>query len=56
MEYFISACTVMAKEQYIQRHDAVCAELHCNMCKEIGGKITQQTVVWPCREIGIDRY
>jgi hypothetical protein len=24
---------------YIQRHDTVCAELHCNICKEIGGKL-----------------
>jgi len=40
VEHIISACTVLAKEQYIQRHDAVCAELHCNMCKEIGENYT----------------
>ena len=38
MERVISVCTVLGKEQYIQRHDTVCVELHCNMCKEIGGK------------------
>jgi hypothetical protein len=37
----------------VKRHDIVCAELHCNICKEIGGK---QTVVWPGTEIGINRY
>jgi len=39
VERIISACPILAKEQYIQRHDTVCAELHCNMCKEIGGKL-----------------
>jgi len=31
MERVISVCTVLGKEQYIQRHDTVCAELHCNI-------------------------
>ena len=26
----------MAKEQYIKRHDRVCAQLHFNICKETG--------------------
>ena len=39
VEQIISACTVLAKRQYIQRHDTVCAELHCNVCKEMGGKL-----------------
>jgi len=30
----ISACPVLAKEQYIKRHDRVCAQLHFNICKE----------------------
>ena len=25
--------------QYIVRHDGVCAELHCNICKEMGVKL-----------------
>ena len=28
----------MAEEQYIKRHDTVCVELHCNICKETGAK------------------
>jgi len=31
--------SILETEQYIQRHDTVCAELHCNMCREMGGKL-----------------
>ena len=34
-EHIISACTLLAKEQYIKRNDRVCAQLHFNLCKEI---------------------
>jgi len=27
------------KEQYIKRHDTVCAELHFNLCNETGVKL-----------------
>jgi hypothetical protein len=43
MEHIISACPIMAKEQYLQRYDLVCAEMHCNMCKEIGGNYTKNS-------------
>ena len=29
----------MATEQYIKRHDRVCAQLHFNICKKIGVKL-----------------
>jgi hypothetical protein len=32
----ISACPILAKEQYIKRHDRVCAQLPFNICKERG--------------------
>jgi hypothetical protein len=35
----ISACPILAKEQYVKRHDRVCVELYCNISKEIGGKL-----------------
>jgi hypothetical protein len=38
VEQIISACAIMVKEQYIQRPDTVFAELHCNVCNEIGEK------------------
>ena len=28
MEHIISACPMLIKEQYIKRHDTVCAQLH----------------------------
>ena len=30
----ISACPILAKEQYIKRYDRVCAQLDFNICKE----------------------
>jgi len=38
IERIISACPILAKEQYIKRHDRVCAHLHFNICKETGVK------------------
>jgi hypothetical protein len=39
VEDIISTCPIMAKEKYVQRYDTVCAEMHCNICKGIGGKL-----------------
>ena len=36
VEHIISACPVLAKEQYTKGHDRMCAQLHFNMCKEVG--------------------
>ena len=36
VDHIISACPILAKEQYIKRHDRVCAQLHFNICKETG--------------------
>ena len=36
VDHIISACPIFAKEQYIKRHDRVSAQLHYNMCKEMG--------------------
>ena len=35
-QHIISECSILAKELYVKRHDRVCAELHCNICKETG--------------------
>jgi hypothetical protein len=32
----MSACPILANEQYIKRHDRVSAKLHFNICKETG--------------------
>jgi hypothetical protein len=34
----MSACLILAKEQYIKRRARVCAQLHSNICKETGVK------------------
>ena len=34
IDHIISTCPILAKEQYIKRHDRVCAQLHFNICKE----------------------
>ena len=36
VDHIILACPILAKEQYIKRHDRVSAQLHYNICKEIG--------------------
>ena len=38
-EHVILSCPLVANEQYIKRHDTVCAQLHFNTCKEIGVKL-----------------
>ena len=39
VEHIISACPVLAKEQYIKGHDRLCAQIHFNIRKEIGVKL-----------------
>jgi len=39
IDHIISACLILAKEQYTKRHDGVCAQLHFNICKETGGQL-----------------
>ena len=42
-DYIISACLILAKEQYLKRHDRVCAQLHFNTCKETGVQLAKNT-------------
>jgi hypothetical protein len=42
VQHTISACPVLTKEQYIQTHDRVCAELHFNLCTERGVKLNNK--------------
>jgi len=45
LDHIISACPILAKEQYIKRHDRVCAQLHFNMDKETGVHVDKKTLV-----------
>jgi len=49
IDHIISACLILAKEQYIKRHDRVCAQLHFNICKETRVKWTKNTGVNMCQ-------
>ena len=39
VEQIILACPILAKEQYIKRHDTLSAQLHFNIYKETGVKL-----------------
>ena len=45
IDRIISACPILAKEQYTKRHDRVCAQLHFNICKETGVQLDKNTLV-----------
>jgi hypothetical protein len=42
VDHIISACPVLAKEQYIKRNDRVCAQLHFNICNETGVQLDKK--------------
>ena len=39
IDHIITECPILAKEQYIKRHDTMCAQIHYNICKEIGVRV-----------------
>ena len=45
MIIIITTCPILEKEQYIKRHDRVCAQLHFNICKGTGAKLDKKTLV-----------
>ena len=42
VEHIVSARPILAKEQYTKIHDRMCAQLHFNICKEIGVKLDNE--------------
>jgi hypothetical protein len=42
IDHIISACPILAKEQYIKRHDKVSAQIHFDVCKEIGMQLDKK--------------
>jgi dGTP triphosphohydrolase len=42
IDHIISAYPMLAKEQYIKSHDRVRAELHFNICKELGVQLDKK--------------
>jgi len=49
IDHIISACPILAKEQYIKRHDRVCAQLHFNICKGKGVQLDKNTRMNMCQ-------
>jgi hypothetical protein len=45
VDHIISACPILAKEQYIKQHDRVSAQLHFNICKETRVKLDKKILV-----------
>jgi len=43
IDHIISACPILTKEQYIKRHDRMCAQLHFNIFKETGVELGKST-------------
>jgi len=43
IDHIISACPILAKEQYIKGQDRVSARLHFNICKETGVQLDKNT-------------
>jgi hypothetical protein len=42
IDHIISACPMLAKEQYVKRHDKVSAQIHFNICKEKGVQLDKK--------------
>ena len=43
IDHIIPACPILAKEQYVKRHDKVSAQIHFNICKEIVLQLDKNT-------------
>ena len=40
--HIISACPILAKEEYVKIYDRFCAQLHFNICKETGVQLDKK--------------
>jgi hypothetical protein len=38
----MSACPILAKEQYVKLRGRVCTQMHFNICKELGVKLDSE--------------
>jgi len=42
IDHIISAWPILAKEQYVKRHDKVSAQIYLNICKETGVQLDKK--------------
>jgi len=55
IDHIISACPILAKEQYVKQHDKVSAHIHFNICKEIGVQLDKKTLVRTCTKLSSNK-
>ena len=53
VDHIISACPILAKEQYVKRHDKVSGQIHFN--KEIGVQLDKKILVRTCTKISSNK-
>jgi hypothetical protein len=42
IDHLTSGCPILAKNQYLVRHDKVCSHLHYSICKALGNETTDK--------------
>ena len=42
IDHLTSGCTILAKNEYLMRHDKVCTHLHYSICKALGIETTEK--------------
>ena len=40
IDHLTSGCPILAKNEYLRRHDKVCTHLHYSICKALGNETT----------------
>jgi len=55
IDHIISACPILAKEQYVKRHEKFSAQIHFNICKEIGMQLDKKTLVRTCTKLSSNK-
>jgi hypothetical protein len=42
IDHLTSRCSILVKNEYLMRHDKVCAHLHYSICKALGIEMTHK--------------
>ena len=57
IEHLISGCPILAKNEYLMRHDKVCSHLHYSICKALGIETTDKWYTHTCPlDVAIPAY
>jgi len=55
IDHIISACPILAKEEYVKWHDKLSAQILFNICKEIGVQLDKKTLVRTCTKLSSNK-